>query len=118
MDNPFTFKEHMASLPVAFTIVLTSPKGKPNFFKRYPALWHGPNPKGQPIFITCSENGMPLLGRLATKDEKAELRDNPYLIKDVYTDVLGRNGRHLVRKNRSKWQLGRNGERWLSILMY
>ena len=82
-DKSISYINHLVTTPEAFSIILPSINNKPDFFKRYPSLWKGSSPKNQPVFIACSENGVPLLGRVATSDESDELGKSNYLIKDV-----------------------------------
>ena len=68
--------------------------------------------------MTCSDNGVPLKGRKATDAEVAGLGKNRNRVQNVNTDILGRNGARIVVPRAGRWELGGNGQTWLSILIY
>ena len=113
----FVFSTHLESIPRAFEVVLNV-RRVPDYFQRYPMLWNGPDFSQGTIVIGCSENGLPLYGREASRVEKDALGKKKQIIRNVDREVLGRNGRHLISYRRANWQLGPRGERWLSLLTY
>lgn len=115
-DN-FNFQSHLESIPRAFEIVLNV-RSLPDYFQRYPMLWNGPDFSEGKIVIGCSENGIPLYGRPAVRAESEALGKKKELIRNVDREILGRNGRHLISYRRGNWELARNGERWISLLIY
>jgi len=108
---------HLAAIPRAYELVLKAPH-QLDFFRRYPSLWHGAEFKGGAMVIACSENGLPLNGRCAGKDETIELGRKSNFIRSVDRSALGRNGCRLVVCGNGKWRLGAEGEKWRSILIY
>jgi peptidoglycan LD-endopeptidase LytH len=115
--DPFDFQAHLESIPRAFDIVLKV-RSLPDYFQRYPMLWNGPDFSYGTIVISCSENGIPLSGREATRAEEQALGKKKQLIRRVNREVLGRNGCHLISYRRGNWELAGNGERWRSLLLY
>jgi murein DD-endopeptidase MepM/ murein hydrolase activator NlpD len=117
-DPGFSLLAHLQSLPVAFRVAVKSKGRMPDFFKRHPALWRDPAGAGPVIVLDCSEGGVPLSGRNATAGETAAIGSASAVVLQVSDAALGRNGRHLVVKRGSEWQIGRNGEEWLSLLLF
>jgi len=114
----FGFTNYLATVPTAFEIVL-QPRQRPDYFRRYPALWHGPPHAGDPMTLRCSESGLVLGGRIANEMERAALKKSRGpVIQNVDPAVLGRNGRHLVTQQGGRWVPGRAAARWLEILTY
>ncbi len=113
----FSFKDHLATLPRAFELLIT-PRKLPDFFRRYPSLWKGPPYAGGPMVLACCENGIPLEGRSATEEERALLGQARHRVLMASREVLGRNGRRLVVEERGAWRLGQSGQEWLEILTY
>ena len=117
-QNPgLDFRSHLATLPPAFEIVLAA-RNRPEFFRRYPSLWSGPDFDGGPMVLSCSENGTPLGGRCSTDAERLTLGKSRCVVLKADEAVLGRNGCRLVVKSSKGWKLGRKGEEWLEILTY
>lgn len=113
----FSMAPYLKQLDPAFRIVVRTNR-LPDYFRRYPSLWRGPPFEGSALVMTVSEAGVPMRGRNATESEIEQLGGNRASVLDVDTDVLGRNGRrHIVRRG-TNWELGRNGERWLNILLF
>lgn len=117
-DPNFSMLAHLQSLPVAFRVAVKSRGRLPDYFKRHPALWRDPAGPGPVIVLDCSEGGVPLSGRNASTEEAARLGSVSAAVLQVNEAVLGRNGRHLVVKRGGDWQLGKNGEQWLSLLLF
>ena len=113
------FREFLESQTPAFEL-LVMPSRLPDFFRRYPALWQGANwHPGTAVVLNCTQNGLPLGGRLATDAERQSAGSAKVAVLTVDTTVLGRNGSHLVVQGRGGWRLGgTSGERWLSVLLY
>ncbi len=116
-DPDFTFLEHLAAIPRAFELVLATAR-LPDFFRRYPRLWAGAPFSGRGVVLAASENGLPLGGWNAGDAELAELGKQPWRVRKVDADILGRNGCRLVVRRDGNWTLGPAGERWLEILAY
>ena len=113
-----SFREFLATQPAAFTVVVT-PAHAVDYFRRYPALWEGAEWRaGAAIVLSCTENGLPLKGRLAADAERSAVARAKYALTGVNAAVLGRNGSHLVTPARQGWLLTSTGERWLSALLY
>ncbi|MBU4211711.1 MAG: M23 family metallopeptidase [Verrucomicrobia bacterium] len=113
----FDFFQHIATLPAAFTIVLSA-RRKPDFFNRYPCLWEGAPYRGAGLKMAVSEDGLPLKGRNATESERRLLGAHQSVVLRVDPAALGRNGCHLVICRKGLWRLGREGKKWRDMLMY
>ena len=116
-EPEFTLTEHLRELAPAFHMVFGA-KRTLDFFARYPSLWSGEPYCGQAMFLAVSENGLPLNGRNAVPDEVRRLGKARAMVLDVNTVALGRNGAHLVERDRDAWALAGPGEKWLGILEY
>lgn len=113
-----SFREFLATQPAAFTLVVT-PVHALDYFRRYPALWEGAAwHTGQAVVLSCTENGLPLKGRLAVDTERLAVLRAKTAVTGVNAAVLGRNGSHLVAPARGGWAITSVGERWLSALLY
>ncbi|HPC18663.1 MAG TPA: M23 family metallopeptidase [Kiritimatiellia bacterium] len=111
-----TMAAYLAALTPACEVVL---RGKaPDFFRRYPALWHGPPRDGNPIHLALSESGMPLAGRNATAVEIALLGNQRQAVAKVNPDVLGRNGRGYVTRSGNQWKFTPAGRQWADHFFY
>jgi peptidoglycan LD-endopeptidase LytH len=117
LEPGLDFASHLATVPTAFEIALSTPH-KPDFFRRYAALWEGADFDGTPIVVACSENGLPLKGRLATGPERLALGKKKSVVLRANSDVLGRNGSRIVSKSNGGWGLGKNGQAWVEVLTY
>lgn len=117
--NPvaFSMKEYLRQAPPAFSLVVRAERPL-DYFKRYPALWTGPPFVPGAVVLTATEGGVIREGRLATEEEDALLGREHAVVLSADADVLGRNGRRLVQSRGGQWVVGRNGERWLEILLY
>jgi murein DD-endopeptidase MepM/ murein hydrolase activator NlpD len=115
-DPAIHFGRFLASLPVAFEVVLRAEKPL-DFFQRYDALWHGPQ-SGGAMVIACTENGLPVSGRPATEEESAALGKSSALVQNASTEALGRNGCHLVTREGASYSVTSSGRRWLEVLTY
>ena len=115
----FTLRDHLATLPRAFTLVVAASR-PPDFFRRYPALWTGATDGADApaVVLVCSENGLPLAGRFASPAEAAALGRAPAAVLAVDESALGRNGCRLVVKRNGRWEPGAASTRWLGILLY
>ena len=114
-----SLNNYLDSLPVAFSLVLSSRKGLPDFFQRYPSRWKGPLPTARsPILLSFSEGGVPLQGRLATSEETERLGRKSAGVIEVDEAVLGRNGRRLIVRQNGVWTLSTSGEQWLDLLLF
>lgn len=116
-EPEFTMTEHLCELAAAFHMVFGAPR-QIDFFTRHPSLWSGAAYSGQAMFLAVSENGLPLSGRNAVPEEIQRLGKAHSVILAVNEPVLGRNGTHLVEREKNKWKLAGSGERWLGILEY
>lgn len=115
-DPGLTMAAYLASVPPACEVVL---RGKaPDFFRRHPALWHGPPHDGGPIHLALSESGLPLSGRNADAGEIALLGNQRQAVAKVNPDVLGRNGRGFIVRDGSKWRFTDKGRQWADVLFY
>ncbi len=115
--NEFNLYAYLAEIPRAFELVFKTPR-QLDYFRRYPELWKDAKFDGGVMVIACSENGIPLSGRLANKTESAELGRKPHVAIKVVPSVLGRNGCRLIVSDKGTWLLGTEGKKWLSILMF
>jgi murein DD-endopeptidase MepM/ murein hydrolase activator NlpD len=116
-DPTVHFGAFLKTVPVAFEVVMR-PRQQLDFFRRYGALWNGPYAAGGAILVSCSENGLPLQGRLATDEEASALRSSEILIRNVKDEALGRNGCHLITHSSGQWAIGTSGRKWLDVLTY
>jgi len=116
-NGSFSMKSYLDLLTPAFTVAVRSSR-IPDYFRRYPSLWSGGDSTGGAIVINVSEGGVPQSGRPATADERTKLGLKKNVVLSVNDGVLGRNGLRMVTKKQGQWVLGKNGERWLEILMY
>lgn len=116
-NDHFNFQSHLESIPRAFDIIVAV-RALPDYFRRYPLLWNGPDFSEGEIVIGCSENGIPLFGREAFRSESEALGRKRHLIRNVNREVLGKNGCHLIDYRRDNWELAQSGKRWLSILLF
>jgi murein DD-endopeptidase MepM/ murein hydrolase activator NlpD len=110
---------HLKSIPVAFQMAVRM-KRTPDFFARYPSLWKGAQQIGEEVVVLdCSENGLPLSGRLATDEETGAMGRDRVKVLAVNEEALGRNGAHIITGSAGSWRLhARSGQRWLDILTY
>ncbi len=116
--NPdLTMAAYLAQLPVAYEVALRG-KSYPDYFRRFPKLWHGKAHNGGPIRLTVSESGAPLSGRNATDAEIARLGNQRQVVLKAYPDVLGRNGRAYISLIGSQWKFTAKGRQWADILFY
>lgn len=116
-EIPFSFKNAIIETDTAWTILIKT-KRIPAYFRVYPDLWEGGTPETGAIVLDVSESGVILKGRPATKAQAADLGSSQTRILEVNSEALGRNGLRHIRKQGTRWSLGRNGERWLDILLY
>jgi hypothetical protein len=112
----FNMGAYLQHLEPAFTLLVRATH-KPDYFRRYPLLWSGGNPGGAMV-MTVSEGGVPLSGRPATEDEKTALGTKKNAVLAVNETILGRNGLRLVTTRQGAWHVGKNGDRWLDILLH
>lgn len=113
-----SFRDFLAAYPRAFRLLVRA-KAAPDYFLRHPLLWDGPGPGGgRPLVLECSDNGTVLSGRAAQADEAALLGNASARVLEVDREVLGRNGARLLREKNGAWELGPEGKRWLSILLW
>jgi murein DD-endopeptidase MepM/ murein hydrolase activator NlpD len=117
LGSAFTLRDHLATLPRAFRIVVQA-RRPPDFFRRYPSLWTGETGEAPAVVLECTDNGLPLAGRPATPEEAQALSRRPAAVLSVDEAALGRNGCRLVVKRNGNWEMGKASERWLSILLY
>ncbi len=116
-EVPFSFAGALQQTETAWTILIRTDR-VPRYFDQYPDLWEGPPPGHGAIMLEVSESGVILAGRSATAEEARKLGTQSTRILSVQEDVLGRNGLRHIRERNGSWQLARNGERWLDILLY
>ncbi len=113
----FDFIDSLRATGRAFDVVAPA-RSRPDYFRRYPALWTGEPFRGPAVVLACAQNGLPLGGRNATPDEAQRLGRRKALVENVDDAVLGRNGCRLVTRKSGAWLLASSGERWLDMLMY
>lgn len=116
-NGPFSMKDYLDQLTPAFTVAVSSSR-IPDYFQRYPSLWSGGNSTGGALVMNISEGGVPQSGRPATAEERSRLGTKKNMVISVNDEALGRNGLRMVIKKQGQWVLGKNGERWLEILLY
>ncbi|MBU4199204.1 MAG: M23 family metallopeptidase [Verrucomicrobia bacterium] len=116
-DPAFTFAEYLKTILPAFEIVLFVPR-RPDYFRRYPALWDGPAFSGRAMVLAVSENGLPLRGWNAAEPDRQEQGKKKWRIRNMNAAALGRNGCRLIVCRRRTWTLSAAGEKWLEILTY
>jgi murein DD-endopeptidase MepM/ murein hydrolase activator NlpD len=112
---PFSMKRYLSEVEPAFVLVYRAER-LPDYFQRYPDLWHGPSFRAGGVVLEVSEGGVPVRGRQATVAESEGVRLARVL--DVNEDVLDRNGLRLVTRRSGEWELGPSGREWLDILIY
>ncbi|MEI6970335.1 MAG: M23 family metallopeptidase [bacterium] len=118
LDNNFSFREHIRSLPKAFEMAVATP-AQLDFFRRYPSLWEGEAFSNGVMVICCTANGVPLSGRNATEKEGSALAGKKACVLSVDTEALGANGLHIItRDGKNGWKPGKNSGQWLEILTY
>lgn len=115
--DAFDFIDSIRATGRAFDIV-AGVRARPDYFRRYPALWTGDPFRGPAVVMACAQNGLPLAARNATPEEVQQLGRRKALVRNVDESVLGRNGCRLVARKDGSWVLGSNGDRWLEILCY
>jgi murein DD-endopeptidase MepM/ murein hydrolase activator NlpD len=115
--DDFELKDFLGEIPVAFE-VLVPVRHTCDYFRRYPALWEGVDGGAGWIVLSCSENGTPLKGRVASEAEKRKVGGRGPVVLTANAEVLGRNGCHLVQRDAARWRVGAKGVRWLEILTY
>ncbi len=114
----FCMAEYLATLPPAFILVFAS-ASRPDYFERYPLLWHGDDRPFEAITMAVSEAGTPLWGRPADASEHAALsRRQPAAVIEADPTVLGRNGMRLILPSGDRWTLSAGGNRWLDIITW
>lgn len=117
-DTRFTFSAYLESVPAAFELVLSPPR-LPEYFARYPTLWHGQTTHRGPLVLRVSEGGVILSGRPASEAELASFQSlRKPIVQCVDESALGRNGMRLIAKSNGCWTLGRAAARWLEVLTY
>jgi peptidoglycan LD-endopeptidase LytH len=115
-DPLLTMATYLASVPPAFEALV---RGKrPDYFKRFPALWKGAPFNEGPIWIAVSESGAPLSARNATPGEIDFLGNRRLDVLRVHPETLGRNGRALVAQSSGKWAFTQRGRQWADLLLF
>lgn len=116
-NHVFSLQEHFKAMPVVFTVMLSAAKPI-DFFKRYPALWHGREMVPGKIVLGIGDGGVPISGRMATQDEIDSIGNTAAPIVQ-YVDVQSEEGaKRLLTQINNKWSLSQQGEKLLEILMY
>ncbi len=113
----FVFRDFLQRVPVAFEILVKT-SHELDYFRRYPSLWEEGGTGVGWIVLSCSENGTPLRGRMATGEEVRRAGERKAVVLRADAGVLGRNGCHLVQREGGGWRMGAKGQRWLEILSY
>lgn len=113
----FSMEEHLASLPVAFELILRS-EHPLDYFERYPALWQTRSPPGNVAVVSVSHGGVIVAGRPATAEELKGLGRRSSMILGVDADALGRNGPGLIRSAKDGWKLTAKGRRWVDFISF
>lgn len=116
-DGKLTLLEHIRRVPVAIELISKTNK-LPDYFRRHPALWSGPDSFEGALVFSISEGGVILSGRPVTAEEAHQLDRNKSAVLRVDEAVLGRNARRIVVKQNGQWKIGGNGEKWLSLMLY
>lgn len=119
LKEDFTLYTHIASIPSAWALVVRADH-LPDYFQRYPSLWEGPRDhyRGPALVMDLSEGGVPLRGRPATKDEAAALGNQTATVRFVNPEILGGNGRRLIRQRGQDWSVSESGRKWLAWFLY
>ncbi len=116
-EGAVDFRHLMSSVPVAFELLI--PSARPlDYFRRYPLLWQGAPFTGGGMVLACSEDGVPLSGRVPSPDELRMAGGGKPVVIKADAAVLGRNGCRLVVCDNGRWRVGEKGIRWLEILTY
>jgi peptidoglycan LD-endopeptidase LytH len=113
---PFSMQAYLLQASAGFELVVALTR-LPDYFQRYPSLWQGPPFRAGALVMAVSEGGVPLRARQATALEAEQAEDGAWVAR-VDEAVLGRNGLRLVVERDGTWQLGRNGVRWLEMLLF
>jgi murein DD-endopeptidase MepM/ murein hydrolase activator NlpD len=116
-EVPFSFAHAVTQTETAWTVLVRT-RQKPRYFDHYPTLWSGGPPEYGAVILNVSESGAVLSGRPAALEQADRLGRNTTEILEVIPEALGRNGLRHIQKRGDTWQLARNGERWLEILLY
>jgi len=112
----FSMQDYLRQLTPAFSLIVKTPS-MPDYFQRYASLWVG-EPHHDVMVISVSEGGVPLSGRKATTEEASLLKKTSHAVLSVNEEVTGRNGMRLVVRRQGRWQVGKNGERWIEVLTW
>ncbi len=112
-----TLLDHIERTPVAVEILAKARK-LPDCFVRYPRLWHGPPDYAGALVFSISEGGVVLAGRPATVEETARVGRLNGAVLRVDEAALGKNARRIAVKRNGRWEIGQNGENWLSLWLY
>jgi murein DD-endopeptidase MepM/ murein hydrolase activator NlpD len=112
-----TLLEHIRRIPCAFEVIARV-RQLPDYFRRYPALWDGPDDFSGAIVIAAQEGGVVLAGRPASSSELELLGRASHAVLRADEQKLGRNGRRIVVQRDGRWVLGSNGEDWLDLFLY
>lgn len=114
----FCMATHLKGLDPAFVLVFAA-RERPDYFERYPLLWHGRDRPFESMTMAVSEAGTPLWGRPATETERKQMGGGPTpTVIEVDENVLGRNGMRLIVRRGDQWTLSSTGRRWLDIITW
>jgi murein DD-endopeptidase MepM/ murein hydrolase activator NlpD len=113
-DGVRSMLEVLRTEPVAFTLLVDLAR-RPDYYRRYPALWEvGVEPPVR-VRIDVAEGGAPLRVRAATPED---LAGSVPRVLAASPEVLGRNGCRLVSQRRGEWILTDDGQKWLKQLRF
>jgi len=115
--NEYDLSAAFRAMRPAFEIVIKTHR-QIDFFRRYPVLWQGAECNGGAVIIACAENGLPLSGRCASRNETAELGFRAYSVRNINSSALSRNGCRLVVSDNGAWRLSAEGKKWLNLLVF
>lgn len=116
-DGTFAFQKYLRRLSPAFELYVRAARPL-DYFSRYPTLWDGPAYDGNGLHLWVSEGGVLIRGRNLDPAERTRLDRKRVVVAKVHDSVLGRNGRHLIVRRGTTWDIGNNGRQWLDILCY
>lgn len=116
-DGRIDVGEYIRDLPVAFELWIKSAKPL-DYFVRYPGLWSGPPYEGKGMRLRVSEGGVIIGGGNLDAEQREKMGARWSQVARVDESALNRNGRHLIVRRGTAWELGSNGRQWLEILTY
>lgn len=116
-NGRFNMGDYLLELKPAFSLLFRAGE-RPDYYRRYDALWSGGEPGSGAVVMDVSEGGVPLRGRPATGEEVDGLGKASYAVLAVDEDTLGRNGMRLILLRQGKRVLSSKGNQWLDIITF